>query len=285
MEDAVADLDGSTGNLPDVALLWLVVTQRCQVECVHCYASSAPLQRHGTMTVDIWVRVIDEAAGAGIGTVKFIGGEPTLYPGLVDLIRHAVHRGLRVSVYSNLLRISPELWAALALPGVELETSYYSTVAVEHESITGRPGSFRRTNDTILEALRRGVPVRAGLVRVHPEQHVDEARAWLGSLGITITCVDRVRRIGRGAGTGTGHGDQLGELCGRCAWDRLAVCSDGIVRPCVLARWIALGDVHERGLAPILADRGTRHRTYTHIVSGRGPGTTGGNAPRERCPP
>jgi len=279
----MTDAATGIGDLPDVTLLWLEITQQCQLTCVHCYASSGPAGTHGTMTVETWVRVIDQAAAAGVRVLKFIGGEPTLHPRLPDLVTHAVHRGLWVSVYSNLLRISPGMWRALALPGVELETSYYSSLAEQHEAITGRRGSHRRTTATILEALDRGVPVRAGLVAVHPGQRVDEARERLRTLGIGITCVDRVRKIGRGAGTA--HGEDLGELCGRCARDRLAVCSDGTVRPCVLARWITLGNVHERELSSIIADSAARHRTHAQILAACR--STGGARPDpdRRCPP
>jgi MoaA/NifB/PqqE/SkfB family radical SAM enzyme len=269
------------GDLPDVALLWLEITQQCQLACVHCYASSGPAGTHGTMSFETWIQVIDQAAVAGIRVLKFIGGEPTLHPRLPDLVTHAVHHGLRVSVYSNLIRISSRMWQALTLPGVELETSYYSNLPEQHEAITGRPGSHGRTTATMLEALNRGVPVRAGMVAVSAGQRVDQAREQLKTLGIKVTCVDRVRRIGRGAGVTPG--ERLDELCGRCASDRLAVCSDGTVRPCVLARWIALGNVRERALSSIVTD-GERHRTHAQILAACRP-AGGGQNPNSRCPP
>jgi MoaA/NifB/PqqE/SkfB family radical SAM enzyme len=277
----MAGAAAGAGDLPDVTLLWLEITQQCQLACVHCYASSGPAGTHGTMSVETWIRVIDQAAAAGVQVLKFIGGEPTLHPGLPDLVTHAVRQDLRVSVYSNLIRISSRMWRALALPGVELETSYYSNLPEQHEAITGRRGSHQRTTSTMLEALNRGVPVRAGMVTVHPDQQVEQAHERLRTLGVRVNCVDRVRRIGRGAGTA--HGERLDELCGRCARDRLAVCSDGTVRPCVLARWITLGNVRERALSSIMAD-GARRRTHTQILAARPP-AGGGQHPNSRCPP
>src|SRR6266540_4096932 len=189
-----------TRDLPDVTLLWLEITQRCQLECMHCYASSGPTRTHGTMTNEMWIRVIDQAAAAGVRSLKFIGGEPTLHPWLPELVTHTVSRGLRVSIYSNLLRIPAGVWQVLTLPGVELETSYYSDGAEQHDAITGRPGSYRRTMSTIGEARDRGIPVRAGMVVINPDQQVERTRERLRLLGIHLTCIDRVRRIGRAAG-------------------------------------------------------------------------------------
>lgn len=41
------------------ALLWLDITRKCQLGCVHCYNHSGPSGDHGTMTRDDWARVLD----------------------------------------------------------------------------------------------------------------------------------------------------------------------------------------------------------------------------------
>lgn len=66
------------------------------------------------MTFDDWVRVIDQAAEAEAASVQFVGGEPTLYPRLPDLINHALRKRLSVEVFSNLYRVT----AALAIPSL-----------------------------------------------------------------------------------------------------------------------------------------------------------------------
>ena len=84
------------------SFLWLEITGKCQLECVHCYAGSSPRGTHGEMVFDDWKRVISEAADAGVQHVQFIGGEPTLHPHLDELVDHALGARLRVEVgYSN----------------------------------------------------------------------------------------------------------------------------------------------------------------------------------------
>src|SRR5437879_5963696 len=102
----------------DLALLELEVTGRCQLECVHCYSSSGPSGSHGEMQVADWQRVIDEAAAMDVPRVQLIGGEPTLYPGLTRLVVHALGYGLEVEIYSNLVKVTPEMWDLFTLPGV-----------------------------------------------------------------------------------------------------------------------------------------------------------------------
>jgi uncharacterized radical SAM superfamily Fe-S cluster-containing enzyme len=62
-----------------IEFLWLELTNRCNLRCVHCYADSGP---HGykldRLVADDYRRLIDEARELGCDQVQFIGGEPTL---------------------------------------------------------------------------------------------------------------------------------------------------------------------------------------------------------------
>ncbi len=229
--------------------LWLEVTGRCQLRCRHCYAVSGPDGNHGSMTVADWRRVLDEAAELGVNDVQLIGGEPTLHPDLSGLVRHALRLGLAVEVYSNLARPIPEtLWSVFELPGVRLATSYYSADATMHDTITTGRGSHRRTRSNIVESLRRGIPIRVGMVDMQDGQDVERARAELAALGVERIHVDRLRQVGRGVRDQEPSVDQL---CGRCADGALAVSPTGDVWPCVLARWRSLGNIHDAMLADI----------------------------------
>ncbi|WP_345353655.1 radical SAM protein [Actinoallomurus liliacearum] len=228
--------------------MWLEITGKCQLECVQCYAGSGPTGTHGTMTAPDWHRVIDEAAGLGVEEIQFIGGEPTLHPGLPDLIDHGLARGLRVEVFSNLVHIKPLLWDKLTQPGVSLATSWYSDDAVEHAAITRRPGHVR-TRANIIEAVRRSIPLRVGIIGVHHGQRTDQAAAMLADLGVTDIEHDRLRQIGRGVRDRPQGVDQL---CGACTSGSLAVAPDGTVWPCVMARWLPVGNVRDSTLRDIV---------------------------------
>lgn len=125
---------------------------------------------HGQMTTSDWCRVIDESTTVGTEMVQFIGGEPTRHPDLPRLVDHARGRGIEVEVYSNLVHVRPELWETCTRPGVRLATSYYADNAAQHEVITKRRGSHARTQRNIIEALRRSIPLRVGIVDVHDGQ-------------------------------------------------------------------------------------------------------------------
>ncbi|MDT0305868.1 radical SAM protein [Streptomyces sp. DSM 44917] len=234
--------------MSQIDFAWLEITGKCQLACEHCYAASGPDGTHGRMDSEDWRSVITQLADRGVTTVQFIGGEPTLHPGLPALITHALSHGLRVEVFSNLVHVAEAMWEVLERPGVSLATSYYSDDSAEHAAITRRP-SYTRTRANIAEAVRRGIPIRAGVVEVLDGQRADAARRQLIDLGVRSIGTDRLRQVGRGV---RNQRPDTSQLCGRCASGVIAISPDGAVWPCVFSRWLPVGNVLETALADVL---------------------------------
>jgi MoaA/NifB/PqqE/SkfB family radical SAM enzyme len=265
---------------PSLDLLFLEITGKCQLACVHCYADSGPLRTHGTMTLADWDRVIAEAADIGVPKVQFTGGEPTTHPDLPSLVRRALSRRLEVEVYTNLVQVTPEIWEVFSLSGVRIGTSYYSDARDQHKAITGRRHSHGSTTAAITTAIERGIPIRVGLIDVNGAQRVQEATTMLTDLGVRDIYVDRVRHLGRAR---TRREPDITQLCGTCAGNLLAIQCDGTVTPCPISRWMTVGSIRHEGLRTILAGRKLRE-SRTRIRKSYGP-----HSPQElvnaRCAP
>lgn len=238
----------STGHTETTAApyrrLWAELTNKCQLECIHCYADSGPNSGHGAMSAHDWMNLADQAAADGINMVQFIGGEPTMAPRFTEIMAHALDVGLDIEVYSNLVHVTDEMWELFQSPGVNLAFSYYAQNAADHDAVTGHP-THRATRRNAEKAVHLGIPIRAGVIDFG---HQEEAVSDLASIGITKVAVDRVRHVGRG-------GDSTpapGELCGRCGQDVAAVSADGDVTPCIFSRWLKVGNVRQTPLTEIL---------------------------------
>ncbi len=249
----------------DLSFMWMEITGKCQLECIHCYADSRPQGTHGTMALADWQRVIGEAAELGVARIQFIGGEPTLHPGLAVLVRHALDTGVEVEVFSNLVSVPGRLWSVFELPGVRLATSYYSPDAADHDTITSRT-SHDRTLSNMRQAVRRGIPLRVGVIGVRQGQRTGRAVTELRSLGIDDVAVDIVRRVGRG---GSGQGTRMADLCGRCANGVLAVSPNGAAWPCVFSRWLTIGNVLEMSLSDINRHASPERQKLAAFFTGR----------------
>jgi MoaA/NifB/PqqE/SkfB family radical SAM enzyme len=202
------------------------------------------------MVLSDWEGVIDQAAGLGTRMVQFIGGEPTLHRGLPNLVNRALRLGMQVEVFSNLVHVPLNLWDVFEQPGVQLATSYYSDRAGEHERITKGRGSYMRTKTNIVEALRRSIPLRVGVIDLGDGQRVEQARDELAALGFDGEVrVDHLRGVGRGIRAAT---PDTSQLCGQCGSGKVAIAPDGSVWPCVFSRWLPVGNVLHDPLVEIL---------------------------------
>lgn len=256
--------------------VWLEITGKCNERCVTCYADSSPKGDHGSMKVADWKRVISQAKEMGVKDVQFIGGEPTLHPGLPQLIAHAAHERLGIEVFSNLTHIREGLWETFKECGAKLATSYYSDKPEEHDGITRMRGSHKRTRANIEKALTLGIPIRGGIISVTRQQRASEAARELLALGMEEVGGDTVRAFGRGGGGGGGT-PRVEDLCGHCAHEKCAVGPNGDVWPCVLGRFLVLGNVRTTPLTKIwMGEQMAAVSAEITAVHGEG---------RERCTP
>jgi MoaA/NifB/PqqE/SkfB family radical SAM enzyme len=256
-------------------LVELELTANCQLACAHCLTSSHPGAGHGAMTLADWKDAVRQAHAAGAETIQLIGGEPTVSPIWMELLKFILSiDGMRVQIYSNLYSVTDRHWQIFKNERITLATSYYSDVAAEHDQVTGKPGSHSRTFRNIATALELRIPLQVGIVQVLPEQRVDEAVAQLIALGIPEHMVgtDRARGVGR-ANPQPDTDAPASELCGKCGDGRLAILPDGTVAPCVLGRGLRGGNLLKGDtLADILAGPTWEEhmRTVPRPENGRG---------------
>ncbi|HOZ46832.1 MAG TPA: radical SAM protein [Candidatus Hydrogenedentes bacterium] len=134
-----ADLDRFFTKLkafarPDrVTNVWILVTSECQQDCPYC---SAEIRRglYGEMTWPEVLGILDK-----YGDVKYTisGGEPTLYPHVLDFFREAARRGYTTQLATNGVRLaSREFCRELKEAGVrEVRISLESVHREEAEAL------------------------------------------------------------------------------------------------------------------------------------------------------
>jgi len=94
----------------------LFVNFRCNYRCKHCYATFADLSKEKIQelgmneAVEILSLIAREQLAADMPArkVTFVGGEPTLYQGLPDLVKFAKQLGLVTAVITNGLTLTPK---------------------------------------------------------------------------------------------------------------------------------------------------------------------------------
>jgi len=75
----------------DIDYLRISLTDACNLRCVYCMPEDMTFRpRHELLSDDELRRLITLFGKLGFLKIRFTGGEPTLRPGLVELVRHAV---------------------------------------------------------------------------------------------------------------------------------------------------------------------------------------------------
>lgn len=133
--------------------IWLIVTYRCNDRCGGCYAASEcfPTQRSfpkldDDMPLPYAKDLMAELKDCGVENCLLIGGEPTLYAYLPELIEYGANIGLKMKLVTNGRRLADKSYverlkqAGLVHASVSIEASTPDL----HDRITGTRGFRQR---------------------------------------------------------------------------------------------------------------------------------------------
>ena len=107
---------GTHGKGDSVQLVSLRITDMCNLRCHSCgqwgdngYLLGESLKdlKQREVPVEVYKRLVDQIVDAGWSPVWYIwGGEPMLYPGLIELLHYIAERGMPISLVSNATNIA-----------------------------------------------------------------------------------------------------------------------------------------------------------------------------------
>ena len=117
-------------------------TRKCNLNCRHCYSNSGA-KIEAELTTGEALGVVDQLSEAGVTALAFSGGEPLARPDFFQVARHAVKRGLYVSVATNGTLLTKENVMKLKETGVHyVEVSIDGATSRTHDEFRGVPGAF-----------------------------------------------------------------------------------------------------------------------------------------------
>lgn len=149
------------------------LTNRCNLRCRMCgqwsdegYVRADPKSPADVLTLADWKRLADEVAAHGVGGVLLRGGEPFLFPGIVELLDHIAGRGLSVAMDTNGTQLAKFADDLVRIGRVHLTVSVDGPEEV-HDSVRGVKGCFRMLREGLAQlALREeksGVTLSKGI--------------------------------------------------------------------------------------------------------------------------
>lgn len=133
------------------------IDERCNLHCAHCFVSATREGR--TMPFDdITAAVIPRLAACRVDRVTLTGGEPTIHPRFLDVVRAFRHAEMGVGICTNATTLTDEQIAELVdIGGVHCNVSLDGFRPESHGKFRGDQASFQTTIATIKKLATAGL--------------------------------------------------------------------------------------------------------------------------------
>jgi radical SAM protein with 4Fe4S-binding SPASM domain len=138
-------------------------TNRCNLRCKHCYQDSEHNALEAELSLQEKLDLVDQMAAAHMPMLALSGGEPTISPDLVPVLRRASGHGMHLTLATNGTTMTPERAGELAQAGLRyVEISLDSVDPARHDAFRGAPGLWEKSvrgarNVVATEGLRLGI--------------------------------------------------------------------------------------------------------------------------------
>lgn len=262
--------DGNIQRLktnPQITFAWIEITTVCNLKCIHCYEGDK-LTQAVEMPIKTYTKIIDELYGYGVRRIQLIGGEPLTAHLLKDFLDYALGKFEFIEVYTNGTLIDQTWVNYFKQNRINVALSVYSYEKKWHEKVTGKPGSWLKTNSAIKMLADAGVKyrVRNVLIKNVPlgckntclytlNENKDVVR-MVGRANANLLSVENIRKrlITKRRFASPVSKKQVARMIGghNCFANHLYFDVLGDVYPCVMERRMSHGNIHSAHLAQLV---------------------------------
>jgi radical SAM enzyme (rSAM/lipoprotein system) len=188
--------------------LFLEVTQKCNLDCLHCGSDCGKQPRVDELTTGEWLAFIDylderRPKGHSLFLV-FTGGEPLCHQDLLKLCARARLRGLPYGMVTNGFLLDDHAVSRLVEEEITSLTVSLDGLEATHDWLRGRLGSFNRAVSGIALAARSPIRFMDVVTCVNPRNLAELSRILelLQSKGVTRWRLFNIFPKGRAKGNG-----------------------------------------------------------------------------------
>jgi AdoMet-dependent heme synthase len=159
------------------------ITRACAYACLHCRAEAQPGRDPRELTTEEGFHLIDGLVDVGGPILIVTGGDPMMRPDMLDLIRYAAGRGLRVALSPTATKLvtRERLQEAREAGVARVQISLDGSRSEVQDAFRGRPGSFERTLEILEDIRSLGISLQIGTTV--SRYNVDDLEAIAGVVG------------------------------------------------------------------------------------------------------
>jgi len=129
----------------------------CNFRCSYCYVPDRSECRNELSREEI-KDIILQAKALGARKIIILGGEPSIYPHLVEMLRFLGREGLDIEMFTNGSGIDSALAAVLAEEKVRVVLKLNSRDEATQDRLAGKKGAFQIINTALATLREAGYP-------------------------------------------------------------------------------------------------------------------------------
>lgn len=182
-------------------LVWLEITQACNMKCVHCYEGTVHISSRNVLTLEEWKSVIDQIVNLNVERVVVIGGEPGIHKNINEILHYLRIKSPKLSItfFTNAYFIEGDLLNTIIDNKIEVKISMYGPNSTIHDSITGVPGSFKKILSAIEILNMHNIQMDVAItIMKENEQYIEDLKTLMASLPIRGYKFDVIREVVNG---------------------------------------------------------------------------------------
>jgi MoaA/NifB/PqqE/SkfB family radical SAM enzyme len=153
----------------------VVITQRCDLACVHCNVSATSLKGPELITLETWTTVLDDLERLKIFKVVLSGGEPFVYQDFDRLLEHFARKRYLKSILTNGTHITKEHAELMKHHRISPTLSLDGGNAETHDAFRRVPGAFAALLRTL--GYLRDIDIPFNIVSVVHKRSAGEIRS------------------------------------------------------------------------------------------------------------
>lgn len=185
---------------PSLYQINLLVTEKCNLSCLHCWISAKAVGREMTVPLDQILSVIKQAIPMGLRRIGITGGEPLTWRTLPKLIEAISRKGLSIYIDTNGTLLDRDTAAILADHDVYVGLSVDSHLDYLHDHLRGVPGAFKKALKAL--DLLNDFSVPYGLSTCVCKEnylYMKEFFQWCHQIGVKTVKLNPIVAWGRGS--------------------------------------------------------------------------------------
>lgn len=155
--------------------------QSCNFKCIYCYALDTA-KRPVELSKEDFIDVIHQAKELGARKIIILGGEPMLYPDIMEMIRSIKALDMEIELFTNGANITEAVACELFANGVRAVLKMNTFDESLQDTLTGRKGSYIQIQEALKNLKLAGYPSQEnplGVSSIICQQNIHELpRLW-----------------------------------------------------------------------------------------------------------